>query len=142
MRRVDGRGVIEGVEDSCYTCTLPRTMGATHMHVRIHTPPGEKVPFSIQALWYDQKTRKAEHKDPKAYSIISALNVQVRTNVITHTFVFGRARPTNQPLIEKGRGGLAAVRPPAPAPAPVHSPSRYVPLMPLVSYQSIDLLIN
>jgi hypothetical protein len=62
----------------------PTTNPITHTHddqPHNHHPQtkttGEKIPFSIQALWYDQKTRKAEHKDPKAYSVISALNVQV-----------------------------------------------------------------
>lgn len=40
-----------------------------------------KVAFSIQVLWYDTKTRKAEHKDPKAYTVISALNVQGRASL-------------------------------------------------------------
>lgn len=63
------------------------TDGLPHAYINTPTtaPPGEKVPFSIQALWYDQKTRKAEHKDPKAYSVISALNVQVRTHTLTTT---------------------------------------------------------
>lgn len=42
---------------------------------------GDKIPFSIQALWYDKGTRKAEHKDPSAYTIISALNVQGRAEL-------------------------------------------------------------
>lgn len=40
-----------------------------------------QVAFSIQVLWYDTKTRKAEHKDPKAYTIISALNLQGRADL-------------------------------------------------------------
>lgn len=60
------------------TCTRGAYSSSHPTYPHKSITPGEKVAFSIQALWYDQKTRKAEHKDPKAYSVISALNVQVR----------------------------------------------------------------